>query len=167
MSQTIEIPLTRGYVALIDSEDYARVSSKKWYAATLRDERYVYAFSGGGKAELFNMHRFVCGLGKGDKSQVDHINHNTLDNRRANLRLCSHGENQRHSRRQSNNRSGYKGVYWKPDHNRWLVEIRAEGKAIHIGYFTDKIAAAIAYDEAAKKYHGEFAFLNFPTGASQ
>ncbi|MBA7655390.1 hypothetical protein ES703_63294 [subsurface metagenome] len=94
---------------------------------------------------------------------VDHINYNGLDNRKANLRLATLTQNNRHTRRTMNpGSSKYKGVCWYNREKRWAVRITANGKNIPLGYFKDEIEAAKAYDKAARKYHGDFAALNFP-----
>ena len=94
---------------------------------------------------------------------VDHINHNGLDNRKANLRPATRSQN-------SFNRliiirkdlsSKYKGVTWGKYKKMWQARIGIYGKRKHIGFFKDEVQAAMAYDKAAKKYHGEFASLNF------
>ncbi|MHC4207804.1 MAG: HNH endonuclease, partial [Planctomycetota bacterium] len=92
---------------------------------------------------------------------VDHINGNGLDNRRANLRLATVAQNAWNSKKR-NPRSGYKGVWFAADKGLWRAAIVCHGRRIHIGYFTDKIAAARAYDAAARKYYKEFARPNFP-----
>ena len=84
-----------------------------------------------------------------------------LDNRRANLRLSTVAQNAWNSKKR-NPRSGYKGVWFAADKGLWRAAIVCHGRRIHLGYFTDKIAAARAYDAAAKKYYKEFARLNFP-----
>ena len=94
---------------------------------------------------------------------VDHINHNGLDNRRANLRPASIKENsynRRKIRRKTDSR--YKGVCRTYDKKRWRAHIWVENKVKHLGKFENEIVAAKSYDLAARKYHGEFAALNFP-----
>lgn len=90
---------------------------------------------------------------------VDHINGNGLDNRRCNLRVCSHGENMRNRTMNRNNRSGYKGVYFDPDKNGrpWRAQIRANGRKHSLGRFDTAEQAYEAYQKAAERLHGEFA----------
>lgn len=92
------------------------------------------------------------------KIQVDHINNNSLDNRKCNLRACTQTENARNRDKQKNNKSGYKGVSVHGD--RYRVKIHPNGKTIELGIYDDKKEAAKAYNAAAIKYFGEFAFLN-------
>jgi len=94
---------------------------------------------------------------------VDHINHNGLDNRKANLRTATIAQNNvnRASYKTKNSPSKYKGVYWSKRDKKWQVQICHNNKRKHIGQFDNEIQAAKAYDEAAKKYHKEFAVLNF------
>lgn len=96
---------------------------------------------------------------------IDHVNHNGLDNRKANLRPATLAQNARNSRRRQN-RSGYKGVCYYQDRNKYRAVIWHNYKRIHLGYFDSKITAARAYDTAAKKYHNDFASLNFPQSKS-
>ena len=97
---------------------------------------------------------------------VDHINHNGLDNRRANLRIATASQNNANSRRGMNRgRSKYKGVWWDEKAGKWRAGIKCQGKCIHLGMFDDEIEAAKAYDRAAGLYHGEFAVLNFSAGS--
>ena len=77
------------------------------------------------------------------------------------MRLATHAENNRNRGRQNNNTSGYRGVYWSKGAEKWQVGIKVNGKVIHLGLFLDPEAAARAYDDAARKYHGEFARTNF------
>src|SRR6202790_3293681 len=95
------------------------------------------------------------------KNIIDHKNHNTLDNRIENLRLCTSQENNRNRKKRKNVSSIYKGVLWRKDKNRWQAKIVYNGKQHHLGYFKFEKEAAIAYDNAAIKYFGDFKILNF------
>jgi len=99
-------------------------------------------------------------------SPWDHKNHDTLDNRRSNLRKCTYRQNSANRGISKNNVCGYKGVYWNTGHRKWLARIGVDGKKLCLGDFNSKLEAARAYDIAALRYHGEFAFLNFPSTAS-
>ncbi len=100
-------------------------------------------------------------MGKPKKGfDIDHINGDGLDNRKSNLRICKHGENQYNSKMPKNNTSGYKGVYWDKRRNKWISQININGKHVYIGQFINAIDAANAYDKAAMQYHKEFAKPN-------
>ena len=92
----------------------------------------------------------------------DHINGNGLDNRRENLRICTHAENQRNSRSARGSSSQYKGISWNKRDKRWYSHIRIDDKQQHLGVFTSEVKAAKAYDAAALKHWGRFAKPNFP-----
>jgi hypothetical protein len=108
------------------------------------------------------MHRKV--IHPPDHLVVDHINHNGLDNRKANIRPATRAQNNFNKLivKRKDSSSKYKGVNWKKCKKKWQARIHVNGECKFIGYFKDEIQAAKAYDKAAKKYHGEFASLNFP-----
>jgi len=95
---------------------------------------------------------------------IDHINHNGLDNRKANLRPAMHWQNvcNRPKSPRTKSRSKYKGLTWHKRKGKWHVRIRFKGHTESLGYFDNETDAAAAYDQAAKRYHGRFAILNFP-----
>ncbi len=91
----------------------------------------------------------------------DHINGNKLDNRRENLRVCTLAENNRNRTIYKNNKSGFKGVYWSRADKKWRAQIKINNRMIYLGIFDDLLEAALTYDEAAVRYHGKFAKINF------
>jgi len=156
-----EIKLTQGKVAIVDDEDFDYLNQFKWYANKKYKKYYVVRNVKDiqGKHTLLSMHRFIIG-NTDSKMHTDHINGNTLDNRKENLRICTAAENIRNQKQQINNKSGYKGVHWKKLSNKWYSEIRYKNKSIHLGCFINIMDAARAYNAAAIKYHGEFANIN-------
>jgi hypothetical protein len=107
------------------------------------------------------LHQEIIDVPKG--MLIDHINHNPMDNRSANLRAATHSQNICHRRKRSGAKySKYKGITWRKDTRKWVARITFEKIGIHLGFFENEIDAARAYDDAAKIYHGEFASLNFP-----
>jgi len=106
------------------------------------------------------MHRLIMDPPRG--YVVDHINGDGLDNRRANLRLATHAQNGRNRRKIKKGISKYKGVSWEESTGKWRALIHVDRKKISLGCYKDEVTAAKVYDKAAKKYHGEFARLNFP-----
>ncbi len=154
------IPLTRGQAAIVDAVDYQRLMTRKWSARLDKHTGTFYALGAivhsNGVHETLLMHREILGLKKGDKRQGDHRNHDTLDNRRANLRIASHSENARNRPKHACN-DGLKGVSKRKD--RYQAHIRVNGKLIHLGTRDTAEAAYALYCEAAIRLHGEFAHL--------
>ena len=150
-----QIPLTQGLFATIDDADYERVSQHKWCAHVRRIRKTSYAVSYiNGK--LTSLHRFIMGLEDG-KVWVDHIDGNGLNNQRSNLRICTRNQNQQNRPKNKNNKSGHKGVFWDSSRSKWGCAIMVNRKKIMLGRFDDLEFAAFVYQEAARKYHGEFA----------
>ena len=154
---TKEIQLTRGMVALVDDEDFVYLSKHNWYAHRGRDSKDFYAVRSN---RCIRMHREIMNAKSGQF--VDHRNGNTLDNRRSNLRFCTPSQSQMNRGIPPNNTSGYRGVFRDKRSGKWRAAIKINYKQIRLGNFIIKEDAARAYDTAAKKYHGEFARLNFP-----
>jgi hypothetical protein len=157
-----EIPLTQGKVALIDDEDYEMVSryrwnayigGKRWYAKT------NIQVPGVGQRTL-RMHTLIMGVDP-DGKHVDHRNLDGLDNRRSNLRWATRSQQKQNNAIRIDGSSGYRGVFWYRPTKKWLVQINANGKRFHVGYFSGAADAARAYDAKARELHGEFARLNF------
>jgi len=155
-----KIQLTQGKYALVDDEDYEFINSFKWYYGqgyACRNERLP-----DGNRKTIKMHRVIAKTPE-DK-QTDHINRNTLDNRKSNLRNVDQKDNAKNADKKSKATSKYKGVsYYKrkqDKYGKWKANIQVDGKKINLGYFDSEIEAALKYNEAAKKYFGEFAVLN-------
>ena len=154
---TKKIPLTHGKVTVVDDDDYGRVSGFRWYARRSRNTWYAMSHNAI-PGKLTGIHRLL--LNAPDDLQVDHINGDGLDNRRGNLRLCTQNQNQHNRGKSGHNTSGYKGVHWDKWHGRWKAQIILDNRKIHLGYFDSPEDGADAYDNAARKYHGEFARVN-------
>lgn len=149
------IPLTKGQVALVDDEDYEYLSQWKWYADYNPKTKSFYATRhsprhGGGRHTI-RIHRIILNAQKGE--QVDHESHDTLDNRRANLRLTNSQGNNSNASRRMDNTSGHCGVHWHKRKKRWCAHIRINSKRIHLGSYTEK-SDAIAARQAANIQYG-------------
>lgn len=152
------IPLTFGQHAIVDAEDFAWLSHWDWFAAKRPDGKF-YAVRTSEDRKRIRMHRVILDCASGEEG--DHKNGNTLDNRRENLRKCTHLQNGRNRLKSKNNTSGFKGVTWHTCGNKWLAQIRVNYKTISLGHYDDPVEAARAYDAAAKLHFGEFAKVNF------
>lgn len=156
------IPLTKGYHAMVDDEDFKKVSQFKWYAAVT--PHTVYAKRIGprdinGKRQNILMHRFILGLNPSRiEKQCDHINGNGIDNRKENLRLATGSQNCANTR-SPGGKSQYKGVY--PLGGYWAAQITMNGKITYLGRYDTETEAALIYDHKARELFGEFARTNF------
>lgn len=153
-----EIELTQGQVALVDDEDFERVSQHKWCLSRTGSGKRPYAMRKSQDGRTILMHREIVNAGSCE--YVDHCNGDGLDNRRCNLRKCTNAQNMANRGPQNNNSSGYKGVSACNSTNRWRARIKGSDKYQHLGYHATAAEAAIAYNKAAARLHGEFAFLN-------
>lgn len=154
------IPLTFGQSAIVDAEDFEWLSQWDWYASKrVNAAGTFYAVRTGPDRKRIRMHRLI--LGCGPTEEGDHRNGSTLDNRRENLRKCTHLQNGSNRLKSKNNTSGFKGVTWHTCGNKWLAQIRVNYKTVSLGHYDDPVEAARAYDAAAKLYFGEFAKVNF------
>ncbi len=153
-----KIILTQGKVALVDDKDFEYLVNWTWYYS-IRGYAELYE-----RGKTIRMHRVVLErkLGHSDFEDTDHINGDSLDNQRDNLRPATHVQNSYNRGKNKNNTSGYKGVDQYAQTGKWRARIQVNGKNTCLGYFYNKIIAARAYDRAAIKYHGEFICLNFP-----
>jgi hypothetical protein len=156
-----EIPLTQGKVAIVDDEDFEKVSQYKWSYIGGYAKRAVVREDG--KRILYPLHRFIMSIPPDSKFMVDHTNFDRLDNRKQNLRICTKGQNNYNHRpkdRLGKSTSKYKGVSYKHDMHKWRARIAVNGKEYNLGYYYTENEAAMAYNEAASKFFGEFAWLN-------
>jgi hypothetical protein len=156
---TFTVPLTKGYVAIVDAADASLVSGRNWYASVHRHTVYAYSQERGGTRKRLSLHRLIMG---GDL-EVDHRDHNGLNNRRSNLRHCnSHAQNNANMRP----RGKYKGVCLTRG-KYWTARTKVDGQRKYLGSFPSAEAAALAYDSFMFSKFGEFACLNFPRESAQ
>jgi len=106
------------------------------------------------------MHRVIMGVKKG--LFIDHINSDGLDNRKANLRICTMTQNNQHNQGNRNSSSKFTGVCWQKVSKKWVAHIGHGRKIIHLGSLESEVLAAKAFDDKASELRGEFAYLNFP-----
>mgnify|MGYP003394577432 CR=1 FL=1 len=158
---TKEIALTKGFVTQVDDDMFDYLSQWRWIAHRGKCE-IVYAIRTEVTREhleqQIHMHRVI--IGAQPMQEVDHINRKSLDNQRANLRICTRKENSRNRKVPCNNHSGYLGVSWCRRDHRWRATIKCDGVFYSLGYFHSPEDAARAYNKAAMWYFGEFANLN-------
>jgi hypothetical protein len=158
------VPLTRGFYAIVNESDYARVMRLKWYASWSEDNQCWYATRRAGKIDgevgtAVQMHRFILGLGP-DDPHVDHVdNKQTLNNSRLNLRIATPSQNQMNRKKNANNTSGFKGVYYDQRRRGYVASITKQGKKKHLGTRSTAAAAGALYAIAAAEQFGEFARL--------
>lgn len=148
---------------LVSASDYEELNRHKWNPLERKDGR-LYVMRNirvDGKRKTLYMHIAIIGIVDG--KEIDHRNGNGLDNQRHNLRHCTHAENLTNRGVTRDNTSGFKGVSWNKGDRLWRSQMSINGKKTYLGSFFCIIKAAKAYDEAAIKYHGEFANLNFRT----
>ena len=153
------IELTQGQFAIVDDDDFYELSKYKWHAVYSKpldsyyakrrykeDDGYIHEF----------MHRNILGLKKGDKRIVDHINHETLDNRKENIRICTSSQNNWNTRKRKDNSTGLKGVSWNKRRQKYESLIMINKKHMWLGYFETKEEAHAVYMKAAQTLQGEF-----------
>lgn len=151
------IPLTKGMFAKVDEADYEWLSQWPWHFAN----RYALRPEPGTKVGSHAaMHREIMQTPKG--MDTDHINGDKLDNRRANLRVCTRQQNHRNLRSRPGSSSQFLGVTWDRRRKNWVAHISMSRKTHHLGAFTSEEEAARARDAKARELFGEFAYLNFP-----
>ena len=156
------IHLTEGKFAIVDPQDFYKFNNFEW---CLKEERkcfYAVRFNNrcGKNSTIVSMHRLI--MNPTDGLLVDHKNRDGLDNRRENLRIATHSQNECNKLQKKNTSSQFMGVSFDKHRGKWSSSIGFELKKIWLGRFDSEIDAAKAYDATAKKYFGEFARFNFP-----
>jgi len=148
---------TNGFEVLVDKDIYEKFKDKKLNTSGKSSSPYVQIYRDGRKISL---HRIIMNAPPG--KVVDHINHNTLDNRRENLRVCSNSENLANARKTTNRKttSKYRGVYYEEGLNAWVSRVYKDEKRVYYGVFNTEESAANAFNYYLLKHYGEFAHLN-------
>lgn len=158
---TKEVALSKGKVAIVDDEDFDRVSEYRWFYRGLHGrssvEYAIRTFYRDGKHRTVYLHRFILDAPHG--VEVDHIDRNGLNNRRSNIRLATRSLNEA-NKDHPLGKSGFRGVH--PMRSKWRGQIMVNQVTYRSTYFSDPVDAARWYDEQARKHFGEFARLNFP-----
>lgn len=159
-----EIPLTQGYVALVDDDDYKWLSQYNWSVKHASDGLVKYAQKShrkeDGRRTIIKMHRLIMDAKPGDI--IDHADQNGLNNQRSNLRFATASQNSMNGPKRSRNTSGYIGVSWDKAREKWEAHIKIDKRKKMLGRFDSAEDAAIVRDQAARIHYGEYAVLNFP-----
>lgn len=160
------IPLTKGFFALVDDGDFDSLSQFKWHVRETGQRRYAIRRQYGGSPQWIRMHRqIVTAL---PDEEVDHLNGDGLDNRRKNLRNCSHRENCRAFKSKTQQTSSqFRGVTWHAKAQKWAAQVKMNGRCFYVGLFEGERAAAVARDAKAVELFGSFAGLNFPVNKNK
>lgn len=160
----MQIPLTKDRYATVDVADFEWLNQWKWcYSASGYAVRTEHLGPNPNKKGKYlqrgvYMHCLIANSPNG--TDTDHKDGDRLNNKRSNLRICTHRENNSNQKLRKNNTTGYKGVHWYSARNKWQASICVNYKPIHLGYFKSVVEAASAYNKAALKYFGEFSKLN-------
>ena len=155
---TKEIQLSQGKVALVDADDYDNLCKYKWHAVKSPKRKNYWRACRVENYKTISMHSEI--LQVPDDKFIDHINHNPLDNRKANLRECTITQNNWNTRPYGKT-SNYKGVYWHTRNKRWRATVWKDGRQIFLGNFVDEHDAARAYNKAVLELRDkEFTYLN-------
>jgi len=159
------IYLGEGKWTILDQKDYYRLNNFKWIVYGNGTNLYAvrHEIIDPNKTRTVYMHREI--MNPPPDRLVDHRNCDGLDNRRENLRFATRAQNVLNRRKKKNATSRFLGVYFNKEKSTWDSQIMHQGKRRWVGRFDSEIDAARAYDAAARKYHGEFARLNFPSEA--
>ncbi len=146
------IYLNNGKEVFVDDSDYEYLNQWKWTSNGHSVTRFIYE---GRVRKILLMHRLILNAPHG--TYIDHMDLNGFNNQRSNLRLCTPSQNAANTKKRKTNKSGYKGVCWYKNTNKWMAYIQFNNRRITLGYFKNKKHAIRAYRISAKKYFGEFA----------
>jgi len=151
------IPLRLGRRAIIQLNDYEQIKKYFWVDRMIGKTIYAMASASiNGTTISLYMHRVILCPPNGES--IDHKNHNGLDNRRCNLRLCTRAQNAANRGLPKNNTSGFKGVYWNG--RKFIAQCYMNSKVKYLGSFDNAKEAAISHNKAVMKIYGEFACPN-------
>lgn len=154
-----------GYDVLIDDEDADEVLQHRWYLVSKHKDHDIYfntMYKERGYQRTIELHRFIMKCSCRDGKIIDHISGDTLDNRKSNLRCCTHMENLHNARMARRNTSGYKGILYIKSSGKWETKVRYDNDRYYGGSYNTPEEAAKAYDKLALAFHKEFAYTNFP-----
>jgi len=158
------IKLSTGISVQVDNEYFEWLRKFRWYPT--KGKYTYYAITNmklDNKFVTVRMHRLILGLKYKDGKQVDHIDHNGLNNQRNNLRIVNLSSNMaNYCDRHKTNTSGFSGVFWRKDREKWMAAISLYGKLTYLGLFYNKIEAAKAFDRAVIKHRDKYAYTNYP-----
>lgn len=146
---------SKGEEFYFDKEDFDKIKNYTWSKTT---SGYLIAYIKGSNNRYVYMHRLIVGLENCADYDVDHFNHNTCDNQKENLRICTHQNNIMNSKLSKNNKSGVTGVMFDSSINKWISQITFDFKTIYLGSFDDFDNAVKARKEAEEKYFGDYAY---------
>ena len=152
------IRLSNGMYAKVDDDKYETLKQIRWHAKRHPTTGNWYVV-GSHKGKTVSMHRLILEAPMG--THVDHINGNGRDNRKTNLRLVTAAQNSRNRGKTRKNTTGYKGVSRQKGRRKFRAQIQVHRKAIYLGWYDTRREAALAYDRAVRKYHGQFGCTNF------
>jgi hypothetical protein len=155
-----ELKLTKGYVAIVDDEDFEIVSQWHWSATKCCDKVYARRTQryGNKKVQVY-LHRYLMNIHLCDKTVFcDHKDRDTMNNQKSNLRVCTAAENQRNKTKKRNGMHKYMGV--SANHKRFSASLSLNGKRVYIGTYDTQEEAAIAYNKKKIEVHGDFVNLN-------
>lgn len=159
-----EILSSSGFVIKVDDDDYEHLMQYKWSISKPGHRRTTYAMANlrdsDGSYYPERMHRLIMKAGKSTGVIVDHINGDGLDNRKENLRIVTSSQNATNVEMTRGNTSGYKGVSYRKERNKWKTEIRKDYKTVFSSMSSCLHLAGLKYNQEAMRIHGEYVWLN-------